>query len=99
MKEKKEFMNLNHRINQIKYYFNRYGFWKTLLKCIKRFFRIKDKEPFTSSEAYKMWQENNEPSLSELNEIRKARFEIEPLISIIVPMYNTDLIFFETSFK
>ena len=51
-------MNLNHRMNQIKYYFRRYGFWKTLLKCIKRFFRIKDKEPYTDSEAYKLWQEN-----------------------------------------
>lgn len=88
-------MNLKHRINQIKYYFNRYGFWKTLLKCIKGFFRIKDKELYTDKEVYQMWIENNEPKLSEINEIRKARFEIEPLISIIVPMYNTNKQYFE----
>ena len=88
-------MSANHRMNQIKYYFRRYGFWKTLLKCIKRFFRIKDKEPYTDREAYKMWQENNEPKLSEFNELRKFRFEVEPLISIIVPMYNTNEKYFE----
>lgn len=88
-------MNLSHRFNQIKYYFNRYGFWKTLLKCIKRIFRIKDKEPYTDKEAYQMWIDNNESKLSEINELRKARFEIEPLISIIVPMYNTNENYFK----
>ena len=88
-------MKLNHRINQIKYYFNRYGFWKTVVKCFKRLFGIKDKEPYTDKEAYKLWQENNEYKLSELNELRKKRFEIEPLISVIVPMYNTNEKYFE----
>lgn len=88
-------MNLSHRINQIKYYFNRYGFWKTLLKCIKRVLGIKDKQPYTDKEAYEMWMENNEPNLAKINELRKARFENEPLISIIVPMYNTSEKYFE----
>ena len=29
-------MNINHRLNQIKYYFARYGFFETVKKCIKR---------------------------------------------------------------
>ena len=88
-------MNINHRINQIKYYLHRYGFWKTLLKCLKRLFRIKDKELYTDAEAYQMWRKNNEPNLAQLNELRKVRFENEPLISIIVPMYNTNEKYFE----
>lgn len=88
-------MNLSHRLHQIKYYFHRYGFWKTVLKCIKRVFRIKDKEPYTDSEAYALWMEHNELALSEIHELRKERFETEPLISIVVPMYNTNERYFE----
>ena len=88
-------MNLKHRINQIKYHFERYGFLRTVLKCIKRLFKIKDKEPYTDRQAYQMWIKNNEPSLASLNELRKVRFENEPLISIIVPMYNTNERYFE----
>lgn len=92
-------MNLSHRINQIKYYFNRYGFWKTVFKCIKRLLGIKEKEPYTDKEAYGMWIENNETNLARINDLRKARFENEPLISIIVPMYNTNEKYFEELVK
>ena len=88
-------MNLNHRIYQIKYHFKRYGFWKTVLKSIKRLLKIKDREKYTDIEAYQIWINNNEPSFSELNELRKFRFENEPLITIIVPMYNTNERYFE----
>lgn len=83
-------MDLKHRINQVKYYFGRYGFFETLKKCIKRLLHIKTNNPYTNQELYKSWIENNEPKLSEIHEMRKNKFKNEPLISIVVPMYNTD---------
>ena len=83
-------MDLKHRMNQIKYYFGRYGFFETVKKCFKRILGIKTNNPYANQDLYKLWIENNEPKLSEIHEMRKAKFENEPLISIVVPMYNTD---------
>lgn len=44
---------------------------------------------------YQMWIENNEPSKEELEEQRNTKFKINPKISIIIPMYNTPINFFE----
>ena len=44
---------------------------------------------------YQMWIENNEPSKEELEEQRNTKFKINPKISIIIPMYNTPVNFFE----
>ena len=38
---------------------------------------------------YSLWIKNNEPSKKELEEQKKYKFDYEPKISIIVPMYNT----------
>ena len=46
-------------------------------------------------ERYKSWIKNNEPSKEELEKQRIFKFEYEPKISIIVPMYNTPISFFE----
>ena len=83
-------MSLKHRLNQIKYYLNRYGFWKTVVKCIKRAFGIKDAPLYTDSEAYEKWIEHNEPDGKALREMASTNFEIKPLISVVVPMYNTN---------
>ena len=39
-------MNLQNNFNKIKYYFRRYGFWRTLKKVFKRLFRIKENRKF-----------------------------------------------------
>ena len=83
-------MNINHRLNQIKYYFARYGFFETVKKCIKRILGIKDNPVYTDNELYKMWIANNEPSEKELEKLKSISFEKEPLISVVVPMYNTN---------
>lgn len=44
---------------------------------------------------YAVWIAENEPLEKELEEQRKHKFKIEPKISIIVPMYNTPVNFFE----
>ena len=60
-------MNLKHRLNQIKYYFGRYGFFETVKKCFKRLLGIKDNPVYTDSELYKMWMINNEPNGLNIN--------------------------------
>ena len=64
---------------------------------IKKFLRRKQqlKEKLKKEEQYKIWIKNNEPSYDELEKQRKTKFEIEPKISIIVPMYNTPYNFFK----
>ena len=44
---------------------------------------------------YKKWINENEPSSSELKEQRKIKFNIQPKISIVVPVYNTPEKFFK----
>lgn len=87
-------MNLKNNFNKIKYYFRRYGFLKTLEKVFKRLLHIKENRK-TNQEQYKIWMENNNPKQGELEFQRNFKFEYKPKISIVVPMYNTDEIFFK----
>lgn len=87
-------MNLKNNFNKIKYYFRRYGFFKTLGKVLKRLLHIKENRK-TNQEQYKIWMEKNNPKQGELEFQRNFKFEYKPKISIVVPMYNTDEIFFK----
>lgn len=44
--------------------------------------------------AYQKWIRENEPTLEELEEQRNTEFKINPKISILVPLYNTPINFF-----
>lgn len=44
---------------------------------------------------YEVWMRLNDPSKEELEEQRKTKFKINPKISILVPMYNTPIKFFQ----
>lgn len=83
-------MSVGHRLNQIKYYLTRYGFGATVKKCIKRALGIKDSPMYTDNEMYEKWIENNEPDVKTLREMADKKFDFRPLISVVVPMYNTD---------
>lgn len=48
---------------------------------------------------YKKWINKNEPNKKMINEQRKAKFEINPKISIVVPVYNTPEKFFKELVK
>lgn len=87
-------MNLKNNFNKLKYYFRRYGFFKTLGKVLKRLLHIKENRK-TNQEQYKIWMEKNEPKAGELEFQKNFKFEYKPQISIVVPMYNTDETFFE----
>lgn len=86
-------MNFKNNFNKIKYYFRRYGFFETLKKVLKRFFHIKENRK-TNKEEYDIWIRNNEPNNEELENQRKTEFKLNPKISIITPMYNTNEKFF-----
>ena len=87
-------MSLKNNFNKIKYYFRRYGFLSTLKKILKRIFHIKENRK-TNIEQYKIWMKKNNPSSEELENQRNHKFDIEPKISIVVPMYNTNENFFK----
>ena len=90
---------LRHRINQIKFYIKKYGFLKTVKKCIKVVIRkiirtLKHETALTYGD-YGGWIKYNEPSEEELKKQAKVKFKNAPKISVIVPMYNTPETFFK----
>lgn len=88
-------MNVRFQINRAIEFYKKNGFFKTIKKILSK---IRNRI-FTSSkqikldkqenENYKIWIKNNEPDDKEIEEQRNYKFEYEPKISIIVPMYNT----------
>ncbi|MBR3249144.1 MAG: glycosyltransferase [Clostridia bacterium] len=76
-------------INSIK----KIGIKGTIIKIVNRKKQIE--EQLKREEQYKIWMKNNNPSFEILEQQRKTRFEYEPKISILVPMYNTPYNFFK----
>ena len=87
-------MNIKNLYQKISYYLKRYGFFKTLKKCFKRIFGISENR-MTNLEQYKKWMENNKLSEEAIKKQKQYKFENNPLISIVVPMYNTKELFFK----
>ena len=89
--------------NQIKFYLGKYGFFKTIKKCIKvGFIKIKrfikgEKDPQYGD--YGDWIRANEVGTMELLAQKRKVFEKSPKISVIVPMYNTKESFFKELVK
>lgn len=87
-------MGLKNKFEKVTYYLKRYGVVATSKKVIKRAFHIKEDRK-TNQEQYVIWMENNKLTDEILDVQRKTKFKIEPKISIIVPMYNTEKLFFK----
>ncbi len=90
---------IKHRINQIKFYIKKYGFTKTLKKCIKTVLRkiirfLKGEKELQYGD-YGGWIKYNEPKDADLKLQMKKKFNISPKISVIVPMYKTKEKFFK----
>ncbi len=90
---------IKHRINQIKFYIKKYGFVKTVKKCIKTVLRkvirtLKGEKDLQYGD-YGGWIKYNEPKDADLKKQMKVEFKIAPKISVIVPMYNTKEKFFK----
>jgi GT2 family glycosyltransferase len=66
---------------------------KSLFKKIfNHYLRRKNSIDMTAD--YRLWIKNNEPTFEEIEEQRKYKFEYNPKISIVVPMFNTPKVFF-----
>ena len=87
-------MGLKNKFEKVTYYLKRYGVAATSKKVIKRAFHIKEDRK-TNQEQYVIWMENNKLTDEMLDVQRKTKFKIDPKISIVVPMYNTEKLFFK----
>ncbi len=87
-------MNIKDNVNKVIYYLQRYGFWITLKKCLKRILHIKENR-LTNQEQYAIWMQYNDPTEEELKVQRESILEIMPKISVVVPMYHTPEKFFK----
>ena len=87
-------MSIRSNIEKVKFYIKRYGFFSTLKKVFKRIFKIKEDRK-SNQEVYKIWMEHNNPKEEDLEKQRTTKFNYEPKISVVVPMYNTDEKFFQ----
>lgn len=91
-------IKLWHIKNQIIFYIKKYGFFKTIKKCVKviirKFEKIFNKDKYRNYGDYGDWIKVNEVTEAELKKQYDKRFDMMPKISIIVPMYNTPEKFF-----
>ena len=85
---------IKQKLSRIIYHFKRYGIIRTVKKIILRIFKMDRKNRISNNELYQKWILHNEPTENELQLQKKRRFEKEPKISIVVPMYNTNERFF-----
>lgn len=74
-------------------YIKKYGFVEGLRKIRRKIAIFKTYSKFNDN--YKDWIYNNEPKESEIKKQEKFKFKYEPKISILIPMYNTNEIFFK----
>ena len=87
-------MDIKNDLKKIKYYFRRYGLINTSKKVFKKVFHIKENRK-TNQEQYKIWMEKNNLKPEDIELQKQNNFKISPKISIVVPMYNTNEIFFK----
>ena len=86
---------IKQKISRIIYNLKRYGILRTIKKIISRVFKLNKKDSKSQSEIYKNWILHNEPDEFELDKQQKTKFDYNPKISIVVPMYNTNEEFFK----
>lgn len=90
-------MKIKNAVSIIKIYLKQYGFIRTVKKIFKVLYnRILGRNMYRSqNKRYNIWIQNNEPKLEELEKQTKEEFKINPKFSIVVPMYNTPIKYFE----
>ena len=80
--------NIRKMYKTIKIYGFKYAFKKMSLILTGNFKSVDEN-------GYAAWIKTNEPTEEELEKQRKHKFKISPKISVVVPMYNTKVGFFE----
>lgn len=84
-------MDIKSNFKKTKYYLKRYGFLNTIKKILKRILRIRENKK-SNQEQYEIWRNQNK---YDLEKQRNTEFSYSPKISIVVPMYKTNMKFFE----
>lgn len=74
-------------------YIKKYGLIEGAKKIKRKVSIFKTYSKFNDN--YKTWIYNNEPNENEIKKQEKFKFEYEPKISILIPMYNTNELFFK----
>lgn len=74
-------------------YLKQNGLKKSVNKLYMR--SLNKKQMKNVSDKYEDYIKNNEPDEKELNDQKKTKFDINPKISIVIPMYNTIPEFFD----
>ena len=88
-------MKLKRVLDKLIYTYKNIGLKGTVVKVTDKIFKKKPTFEKINSEKYVIWQEKNNLSEDEILKQRKTKFEYEPKISIIVPLYNTKYKYFE----
>lgn len=83
------FFKVRNIIKKVIYNLKRNGLKATIFKVKRKLVYEKIETSF-----YQKWIALNEPTLEELKKQKKTKFKLEPKISLIVPLYNTPLNFF-----
>lgn len=91
-------MNIRLLCSRLLQFYKKNGIIKTIKKVLKKivnilFFSKQRKFIKEENKNYKIWIKNNEPNEEELELQRNHKFEYEPKISVIVPMYNTKYLY------
>lgn len=86
-------MKLVIYLKKILKYYKKYGLKKSIIKLKEKISIFKLYSSFNVN--YNTWIKNNEPNELELKEQEKYKFKYNPKISIIVPMYDTNELFFK----
>lgn len=84
-------MNFRLQLSVLIEFYKKNGIKNTINKILKKLSAPSGQKRLQKEENknYKLWIKNNEPNKEELEKQRNYKFEYEPKISIIVPMYNT----------
>ena len=78
---------MKYKLQRMGYYIKRYGILKTIKKIIVKILKLENRNQVSEQELYQNWILQNEPNESELELQKKEKFEKEPKISVVVPMY------------
>ena len=84
-------MDIKSNLKKTKYYLKRYGILNTIKKILKRILRIRENKK-SNQEQYEIWRNKNK---YDLEKQKNTEFSYSPKISIVVPMYKTNMKFFE----
>ena len=88
-------MNIKRAIDKMLYNYKHIGFKATNRKILDKIFNKKEEANKINEVRYVAWQQNNNLTNEDIEEYRKLEFDYSPKISIVVPLYNTKIEYFE----